>query len=261
FLVYIAVTLYKYVVEWKKRLLFEQQLDIAKKIQESFLPKKILTVKGLDVAATMLTAHQVGGDLYDFIEFDSEKIGIMIGDVSGKGIPASLFMAMVVGTFKSFVNKDVMPEETLSKLNAKLVSEAGSNLFVTVFYSMFDLKNKTFLFSNGGHMPVLYLAKDKEPEFLDVEEGLPLGLMDNSYSGAQVGFKKGDLFIFYTDGVTEATNIKEEMYGKERLTFQAMANKDLPAKNILDNLAKDIRKFEPKSIQHDDITLIVIRIV
>ncbi len=260
FLVYIGVTLYKYINEWKKRLLFEQQLDIAKKIQESFLPKKLLSIKGLDIAATMLTAHQVGGDLYDLIDFDNEKIGVMVGDVSGKGIPASLFMAMVVGTFKSFINKDVKPEETLSRLNGKLVSEAGSNLFVTVFYSIFDLKNKIFLFSNGGHTPVLYLTEGKEPEFLDVEEGLPLGLMDNSYSGRQVGFKKEDLFIFYTDGVTEATNVNEEMYGKERLVSLVKANKNLTAKDILDCLAKDIRKFEPKAKQHDDITLIVIKI-
>ncbi|MFA5271682.1 MAG: SpoIIE family protein phosphatase [Candidatus Omnitrophota bacterium] len=260
FLVYIAVTLYKYVAEWKKRLLYESELDIAKKIQESFLPKKLLTVRGLDVAATMLTAHRVGGDLYDFIEFDSDKIGIMIGDVSGKGIPASLFMAMVVGAFKSFIGKDIKPQVTLSKLNSKLVSEAGSNLFVTIFYSLFDLKNKTFVFSSGGHTPVLYLTKEKAPEFLDVEEGLPLGLMDNSYSGGQIGFKKGDLFIFYTDGVTEATNAKEEMYGKEKLAMLAAANKDLAAQDILDRLAKDIRKFEPKTTQHDDITLIVIKI-
>lgn len=261
FSVYIATTLHKYLSEWKKRILFEKELDIAKKIQESFLPKKILAVEGLDIYASMFTARQVGGDLYDFVEFAPDKIGIMIGDVSGKGIPASLFMAMTVGAFRSFLNKEANPEEILYKLNTKLINDASSsNLFVTVFYSIFDLKNKTFMYANGGHMPVLYLNKGKSPEFLDVDDGLPLGLIDGPYSGRRIGFKKGDLFIFYTDGVTEAMNTKSEMYGRQRLVTIAEHNQNLPAKDIAESIAKDIRKFEPQSRQHDDITLIAIKI-
>jgi CHASE2 domain-containing sensor protein len=261
FLVYLAFTVYKYVGEWKSRLILEKELDIAKKIQESFLPKEISAVKGLDVAAAMFTARQVGGDLYDFAELSTTRFGVTIGDVSGKGIPASLFMAMVVGTFKSFTKEGIKPQDTLLYLNNKLVKEASSNLFVTVFYSVFDMEKMSFSYANGGHMPVLYFSQGLKPAFLDVDEGMPLGLMEGSYSGKSIDFKKGDTFIYYTDGVTEATNTKLELYGNDRLIAAVGANQGFSAKEILEAISKDIRKFEPKSRQHDDITLIVVKIV
>ena len=260
FIVYVSFTVYKYVSEWKKRLILEKELDIAKKIQESFLPKEIPQVRRLDISAVMFTARQVGGDLYDFIELGKDKLGVMIGDVSGKGIPASLFMAMVVGAFRSFAKQGVEPEDTLFHLNSKLTKEAPSNLFVTVFYSIFDVEQRAFIYANGGHMPVLYLSKGKV-KFLDVEEGMPLGVIEGGYSVNKINFEKGDVFIYYTDGVTEAANSKLEFYGKERLTAVVEANFNLSAKEILEAIAKDVRKFEPKTKQHDDITVIVVKII
>ncbi len=261
-IVYIFTTLYKYVNEWKKRLVMENELGIARKIQESFLPKNLPSVAGVDIYARMFTARQVGGDLYDFTQFsDNSKLGVMIGDVSGKGVPASLFMAMVTGAFRSFAVPDARPEEVLLRLNSKLVKESASNLFVTVFYSIFDLKNNTLEYANGGHLPVLYLQKDGAHSFLDVEKGAPLGLMDNEYSGRQAAFGKGDVFIFYTDGVTEAMNSRRQMYEKTRLLETAKRNRYKKSREILEAIEKDIRKFEPKSTQHDDITLIVAKIL
>lgn len=260
FLMYSAFTVYKYVSEWKTRVVMEKELDIAKKIQESFLPKEVPAIKGLDVHAAMFTARQVGGDLYDFVEFSRNSFGVMIGDVSGKGVPASLFMALTAGAFRSFAKEDIKPQDTLSFLNSKLVKEAASNLFVTIFYSIFDMEKKSFIYANGGHMPVLYLSEGQEAAFLDVDEGMPLGLMEGIYSSKTLNFKKGDIFIYYTDGVTEATNPKLELYGKERLIAAVTANQKLPAKEILEALSKDIRKFEPKTKQHDDITLIVVKV-
>jgi CHASE2 domain-containing sensor protein len=260
FLVYLACTVYKYVAEWKTRLLFEKELDIAKKIQESFLPKTIQPPQNLDIAGTMFTARQVGGDLYDFVEFSKGKFGVMIGDVSGKGIPASLFMAMVAGAFRSCAQGQVKPEEALLNLNSKLIKEAASNLFVTIFYSIFDLEEKVFTYTNGGHMPVLHLHQDKKFEFLDVDEGMPLGLLEGNYCSRSVKFRSGDIFIYYTDGVTEATNSRLELYGKERLVSVAHNSKDFDAAKILEAISKDIRRFEPRTKQHDDITLIVVKI-
>jgi CHASE2 domain-containing sensor protein len=260
FLVYLAFTVYKYVGEWKSRLILEKELDIAKKIQESFLPKEISAIKGLEVATAMFTARQVGGDLYDFVQFSPLKFGVMIGDVSGKGIPASLFMAMVVGAFKFFTKESIKPQDTLLYLNNKLVKEASSNLFVTVFYSVFDMEKMSFSYANGGHMPVLYFSRDAKPAFLDVDEGMPLGLMEGSYSGKSLSFKQGDVFIYYTDGVTEAANAKLELYGNDRLIKVVTANQGFSAKEILEAISKDIRKFEPKARQHDDITLVVVKV-
>ncbi len=259
--VYISLTLYKYIVEWKKRITFENELGIAKKIQESFLPKAVPNIQGLDIASCMFTARQVGGDLYDFIEFDQEKLAVVIGDVSGKGIPASLFMAMVTGAVKFFATPQERPSDVLSMLNSKLIKESSSNLFVTMFYVIFDIKNKKMAYSNGGHLPLMHLSRGKGLEFLDTEVGAPLGLMEGPYSDKEVDIKIGDIFIFYTDGITEAMDARREMYGKERLASVVETHKVLSSKDILSAIERDVRKFEPRSKQHDDMTMVGIKII
>lgn len=260
-LLYSALTLYKYVVEWKRRLVMESELEIAKKIQESFLPKAVPGVTGIDIARTMFTARQVGGDLYDFVELGPDRFGLAVGDVSGKGVPASLFMAMTVGAFRSFAVPGARPEDVLASLNTKLVKESSSNLFVTIFYSIFDIKRKTMVYANGGHLPVLHFGSGREAESLDVEDGAPLGLMDGPYSAGEIVFSEGDIFIFFTDGVTEAMNERRELYGKERLVSIVGKKRGGTSQEILEAIDKDIKKFEPRSRQHDDITIIVVRIV
>ncbi|MDO8525857.1 MAG: CHASE2 domain-containing protein [Candidatus Omnitrophota bacterium] len=259
--IYLSCTLYKYISEWKKRLILENELGIAKTIQESFLPKSLPATPGLDISAKMLTARQVGGDLYDFIEFSGTRLGVMIGDVSGKGVPASLFMAMVTGAFKFFAATDTNPDDTLNSLNEKLVKESSSGLFVTVFYAILDLQTGTMLYGNGGHLPALFLREKEEPKFLDTTEGAPLGLMEGNYSSGSIDIRKGDTIIFYTDGVTEAMNSKREMYGTGRLSTVVRKNRHLSSQDILAAVEKDVRSFEPKSEQHDDITAIVVKIV
>jgi len=260
-LLYMSLTLYKYISEWKKRLLLENELDIAKKIQESFLPKSLPEVKGLEIEAAMFTARQVGGDLYDFRAFSDGTLGVMIGDVSGKGVPASLFMAMVTSEFKFFAAPGIAPEAVLGGLNSKLAKESSSNLFVTAFYLIFDMKKMMVKFSSAGHLPVIRLNAAGEEDLLDVSEGTPLGLIDSAYAGRELLFKKGDTFILYTDGVTEAMNSRRELYGEERLIKAAKASRGLSSKEMIDAVLKDVRSFEPKSTQHDDITLIIIKIL
>ncbi|MDD5496333.1 MAG: CHASE2 domain-containing protein [Candidatus Omnitrophica bacterium] len=259
-LVYLAVTFFKYIGEWKKRLVLENELDIARKIQESFLPKTLPSTAGLEISAAMFTARKVGGDLYDFVEFSPEELGVMIGDVSGKGIPASLFMAMVTGKFKFFAIAKADPGDMLSNLNASLVKESASNLFVTVFYLIFDLKNKKVTYSNGGHLPVAHLREGKKVEFLDVDEGAPLGLLDGPYSTGEIEIQNQDIFVLYTDGITEAMDENRQMYEKERLAACIERHRDLSAKALLGAIEKDVRRFEPKADQHDDMTIIVVKV-
>jgi CHASE2 domain-containing sensor protein len=261
-LLYLSLTLYKYVREWKHRLLIENELDIARKIQESFLPGSAPSIEGVEVAARIYTARQVGGDLYDFVTFGhgSRKFGVMIGDVSGKGVPAALFMAMAVGAFRSFASAGTAAEKVLEGLNRKLSRESASNLFVTMFYMIFDAAAGSASFGSAGHLPVLKLGAAGRAQFLDVSQGAPLGLIEGEYSGGEVGFERGDTFIFYTDGITEAMDQKSEMYGKERLEAVAVKNRLLGASGIADAIEKDVRKFEPKSRQHDDMTVIVVKI-
>lgn len=258
--VYLSITLYKYISEWKKRLLFENELDIAKRIQESFLPKSLPEAHGLVLAPAMFTAKQVGGDLYDFVELPDGRLGVMVGDVSGKGVPASLFMAMTTGAFRFFATEDLPPEEVLRKLNVKLARESSTNLFVTMFYAIFDNAKKEVMYGNGGHLPVLHMPAGKRGVFLDVEDGAPLGIMEGEYSGRRIKYTSGDIFVFYTDGITEAMNSRRDMYGKERLAEVVYRNSKLEPKELLSAIEKDVRRFEPKSTQHDDMTIITLRI-
>ncbi|MFA5146225.1 MAG: CHASE2 domain-containing protein [Candidatus Omnitrophota bacterium] len=259
-LLYLFLTIYKYINEWKKRLLLENELDIAKKIQESFLPKSVPAADGIEIASSMFTARKVGGDLYDFVDFGKREIGVMVGDVSGKGIPASLFMAMVTGKFKFFAVTKSEPKDVLTSLNSVLVKESASNLFVTMCYLIFDIDRKKLKYANGGHLPIAYVGETGKTQFLDVSEGAPLGLMENVYSGGEISFKKGDLLVLYTDGITEAMNAKHDMYGSERLAAVIEAKRFSSPKDVLNAIEKDVRKFEPRSTQHDDMTLIVIKI-
>jgi sigma-B regulation protein RsbU (phosphoserine phosphatase) len=201
----------------------------------------------------------VGGDLYDFKVFSDSRLGVMVGDVSGKGVPASLFMAMVASEFKFLSTNDALPESVLNALNARIVGESTSNLFVTMFYMIFDLKNKRARFSNGAHLPAIHINAAGEAGLLDVSEGTPLGLVESDYLGKDLNINKGDIFVFYTDGVTEAMNSRKEFYSEERLIKVIKHSKALPAKEVVAAVEKDIRSFEPRSKQHDDITLIVVK--
>lgn len=258
--VYLACTLYKYIVEWKARIVLENELSIAKKIQECFLPLSIPERKEFSLAAKMLTAKQVGGDLYDFLEFDDEKFGVMIGDVTGKGVPASLFMAMVVGKFKFLAKADTKPEQTLLDLNAKIIAEAKTKLFVTMFYTVFDTKEKKAHFASGGHLPMLYLPKGKKVQMLDVDMGLPIGMIKGKYSGNQTDYAPGDLFVLYTDGVTEAANKKGVMFEQQKLIEVVEKNKDKSVQDILSAIEHDVKRFAPEFSKQDDLTVIVIKV-
>jgi adenylate cyclase len=264
FLLYLGLTFLKYIAESHKRELIEKELGIAKKIQESFLPKKKPEVKGLELAAEMRTARQVGGDLYDFVEMGEEGMGIMIGDVSGKGVPAALYMAKVVSEFKSSLGEEggqgfAAPRQVVTKLNDRLCKEATSGLFVTLSYIIFDKKRRVAAISSGGHLPLIVVNKNtRETRLVDIKEGTPLGLFEGDFGEESIGIKPGDLFILYTDGVTEAMNPKGEMFGEEKLVTLAKANCALPAEELTRLIQDEVGKFEGRMKQHDDITVVVI---
>ena len=257
---YLGLTFRKYIVEVHKREVLENELSIARDIQQSFLPKAKPRIEGVAIDAKMLAARQVGGDLYDFIDISRKKAGVMIGDVSGKGVPAALYMAKVVSEFKSYA-KEGLASNAVLKLNDRLVQESGSNLFVTLTYLIFDMEKRTLNFSIGGHLPTLMLREgEEEPRFLDLKEGMPLGLMESSFSDDTIEIKKGDLFILYTDGVTEAMNKKREMFGTEKLVDIVRTNRTKDLKEIVDLIHKEVRIYEGRLPQHDDITVVVMRI-
>jgi len=129
-----------------------------------------------------------------------------------------------------------------------------------MFYMVFDLKNGKARYSSGGHLPAVHIDPSGGARLLDTPEGTPLGLVDSDYAGVDIAVRKGDVFVFYTDGVTEAMNSKRELYGEERLVKIIMASRNFTCKGILNAIEKDIKSFEPKHKQHDDITLVAVKI-
>ena len=256
---YLGITFTRYMGEMRGRELLEKELGIAKRIQESFLPTVMPAVRDTRVVAKMCTAKQVGGDLYDFAEINPEKLGVMIGDVSGKGVPAALYMAKVVSEFR-YSMKAETPKEIVTRLNSRLVKEGSAGLFVTLTYATFDVAKGVLLYASGGHLPIIMMKKgDLEPVLLDTKEGTPLGLFEGDFSGEETSFQKGDMFVMYTDGVTEAMNPKGEMFGMDRLQTLVRDNRNLSAEELVELVQAEVKKFE-KNKQHDDITVIVVRI-
>lgn len=256
--VYILFTFLKYIGETQKREILEKELNIAKEIQQSFLPIEIPDLGGLQIGVKMNTARQVGGDLYDMIKLDDNKLGVMLGDVSGKGVPAALYMSRVVSVFKTFV-KGSTASEVLKNVNDNLCAESSSGLFVTMVYNVFDTENKTVNFAIGGHNPTLKISVNGETELLDVSEGMPLGMIESGFDEKTLKYEPGDIYVLYTDGVTEAMDEHENMFGMERLIEVAKKHISLHPQKMVDAIHKSVSDFEGKDRQHDDITVMVIK--
>ena len=259
-LVYGAGTLTRIIREAQKRELMESELKIASQIQQSFLPPALPTQKGMQVAVYMKPAKAVGGDLYAFVPLPDNKIGIMVGDVSGKGTPAALFMGKVVSEFKFSARDRTNPAEVLSKLNDSIASESTGGLFVTLTYAIFDMKNKKVVMSNGGHLPVVVARPGKRSELLTAESGMPIGVMEGAeFANYECPIQAGEYYAFYSDGISEARNRKKEEYDVAQLQRVLLEHWGKPAQAVLDNTIQDIGRFTGKAEQHDDMTLILVQ--
>lgn len=260
--VYVGFTVNKYLVEKRNRLLIDKELSIAKNIQMAFLPASVPQFESIEISASIETAKAIGGDLYDFVDAaaGAKKLGLMIGDVSGKGAPAALFMARAIADFRHFVNPVEAPSKVLGELNRQIALNYKTGLFVTMFYMIYDSADKSLAFSNGGHLPAIWLKSDGEIELLKTE-GMPLGLIDSeTYSNAAVKLSPEDMIILYTDGFTEARNMNNEEFGEERLKAAVFEARGLSAASMADAIKKHLDKFVGTAPQHDDCTLIVLKI-
>lgn len=259
-LVYLFSTFYKYISERNKRMLIEKELDIARNIQKSFLKEIPPKKEGLDLAVVMDAAKAVGGDLYDFVDISADEMGIMIGDVSGKGVPAALFMAMTVSNFRFHARGKGGSADVMTQLNNQISAESTSGLFVTVYYLIADIKNKILKIADAGHLPLIIAHPNAEIETLKVEGGMAVGIMEGTeYKKGQIPFSSGDVFLLYTDGITEARNVKKEEFGEDRIKKALSECRDKTAKEIVEHIYKTLKKFTRKAPQHDDITMIAIK--
>jgi len=261
FVLYLSFTFYKYVSERQKRQLIEKELEVASKIQQSFLPTKSPESGALSIAAQMYPAKQVGGDLYDFVELGGGRVGVMIGDVSGKGVPAALYMAKAVSIFRLLSQTHLNAKDAVTKLNDALAEESSANLFVTLTYLIYDPDERVLTFSSGGHLPTLLLKKDEDRcRLLEAKEGIPLGLMPGDFNEERLFLSKGDILVLYTDGVTEALSKKREEFGQDRLIEAVVKNRGLASGELLCAVKETVFSFSKSAPQHDDITIIVMEV-
>jgi len=237
-----------------------KDLKKARQVQESLLPENIPVLPGWELAVALKPAHETSGDFYDFLPLPGGRLGLIIADVTDKGTSAALFMALSRSLWRTFAaDYPDNPEKTLQITNRRILTDTHGGLFITLFYGILNPLDGAFTYCSAGHHPAyLVRARDGSLEELN-RTGIPLGVLkDVSWSSERVIFEPGDTLVLYTDGITDATNTKEQFFGKERLLEAVLKHLEQPAQEILERILSDVRDWVGEAQQFDDITLMVI---
>lgn len=241
----------------------QSELQIAHNIQMDMLPKGGLGGDGerFELAATLVPARQVGGDLYYYYLMDDGRVAFLVGDVSGKGVPAALFMARAKTLFETVAGTAESVGAALSVVNDRLAADNDAGMFVTVFAGVFDPTTGTLLCASGGHdAPVLIPGDGSATRFLDIEGGPLIGLLPEVECPTnELTLAPDDAIIISTDGVFEARDIEDEFFSEERLLEVVAGKKGRPAAEVTDELLADVKRFAGKAEQSDDITIMTLR--
>ena len=233
-----------------------RDMEFARTVQESFLPQSEPEVQSYKFSSHYTPALEVGGDFYDFIRLDKGHTGIVIGDVSGKGVPAALYMAKLGSDMRTLAFTEQSPAEALIKLNDLLAARSRRGMFATLLYIELDSQAGMLTISNAGHLPPIIKKTNGSLVKLATAGGAPLGMLAGMKYGQETAkIMPGDTVILYTDGIVEAMNAKEELYGYDR--FEALVRKSPSTPNSLKSaIIDDVNRFTGLSPQHDDMTLV-----
>jgi serine phosphatase RsbU (regulator of sigma subunit) len=234
----------------------KRELKLAEQIQRSFLPKGLPEYAGYGFAASYSPASKVGGDFYDFIEMAGQRLGVVVADISGKGVGAALYMARLTRDLRAFCAQDILPCKVLEQMNRVVVEAGRVNMFVTMLFALIDLPSGRMILANAGHFPPVLRNARGISKVLPLESSFPLGVEDKpEYRNASFTLKPGDNVLMYTDGLTEAMNHKDEMLGLERLV-EGLRRGKLSAKDLHDRALEVMRAHVKGAPQHDDTTLV-----
>jgi sigma-B regulation protein RsbU (phosphoserine phosphatase) len=235
------------------------ELDLARALQIAMLPASFPAAQGCVGAARMIPATTMGGDFYDFIPLADGRIGLVIADVAGKGVPAAFFMAVARTSLRDLAPAHATPGACLAQANEQLCSQNPLDLFVTVFYCIFEPATGMLRYANGGHNPPYLRHADGSVEPLSGVGGLVLGAMGGiEYPDHAVQLRAGERLVLYTDGVTEAFNLANEAYGERRLMAEIHAHGAGSVVGLVDGICRDVEEFAAGAPQSDDITLVVL---
>jgi sigma-B regulation protein RsbU (phosphoserine phosphatase) len=244
-----------------KKLTIERDLENARKIQESLLPKELPKLDGLEICGKMIPAMQVGGDYFDLIQVSPTKLFVIVGDVSGKGLSASIYMSKLQTMVQLYCVEESSPKDILVQINKKIYENIERNWFITVNLALIDTATKTIKFCRAGHAPLLIVNNTIN---ILQSKGIGLGLeegkiFDESLEEIEIQFRHNEVYVFFSDGISEAMNEKNDLYGIEGLAEVIKNNNTKPVKEIMSEVMKSIETFRGNFEQNDDITIVLVK--
>ncbi len=242
----------------KKRLDYE--LGLARQIQQNFLPFACPVIPGYEICSMWQTAREVSGDFYDFIPLANGRMGIIIADVSDKGMAAAMFMALSRTILRTMTIGKQTPREAVERANDVIIADAHSEMFVTVFHAMLDPLNHRLTYVNAGHNPPLLYRATRQELTTVKGHGMALGVMPNIVlEDREIEIERGDVLLMYTDGVTDAINADEEEFGAERLADLVAANAHLGADDLIAEITRAVTEFAGDGVHFDDLTMVALK--
>jgi len=239
----------------------ERELEVARGIQQSMVPRKLPHLPGFDFGARMMPARAVGGDFFDLIPLNNGTLGIVIGDVSEKGVPAALFMALTSNLLRAEARRAVSPGDALRHVHQQLLEINDTGMFVTLLYGVLNGTTREFNYARAGHeLPIIYDTRG-ELVTLPLRPGLPLGAADEILLDEQtVVLPAGGTLLLYTDGITDLLDAQGNQFGFERLRQAFLAQRGAPAQTVCDTLLEMCAVYRAETPQYDDITLVAVQV-
>jgi sigma-B regulation protein RsbU (phosphoserine phosphatase) len=238
----------------------EGELLIARRVMDQLLPHETPEIRGFDTAASNLPSRDVGGDYYEFIPLADDRWGIATADVVGKGIAAALLVAAVRASLCSLVGLELAQRAIMRRMNAFLYHSMEGGKFVTLFYCVLDVRTCRLIYVNAGHLPPILLRSSGDIELLE-EAGVPLGLFaDARYAEGFTALHPGDVLALYTDGITDAMDEREQLYGRDRLIASLLRWRRAPAAEMCRECMRDVEEYG-RGQASDDRTLVILRAV
>ncbi len=247
--------------EASERGRLEQEMTIARDIQMELLPRTFPRIPGLDMFAFTVPARHVGGDCYDVIDVGDGRLAVTIGDVSGKGTPAAILMANVQAAVRALSESGIPAGQLITRVNRLVHKFTEDSAFITFFYCVLDTRTGDLCYVNAGHNPPCIFRADGSKEYLD-RGGLVIGIMPGAeYEEGKAALGPGDDLVLYTDGITEAANVEDEMFGEERLEALLIEHRHRSAREIEEHVYSGVRDFVGTAAQSDDLTMVVVKLI
>jgi phosphoserine phosphatase RsbU/P len=237
----------------------ETEVQLARQIQQTFIPESLPQFDDWELAARWKTARQVGGDFYDVFDLPNNRLGLFIADVADKGVPAALFMALTRTLVRAAVIETDSPAEAMRRVNDLLIPDTRQGMFVTAVYAVLDMENSQLTYVNAGHNPPLWVKGDGKIERL-TRTAIALGVVTgDTVEERTIKLESGDHFLLYTDGLTESFDADGEFYGEPRLLEAINSNDCASASNLLDVVEKSLLNFVQDMPPADDLTMLALR--